>query len=287
MLEASSRQGWRRVRCRWNKLSRHGQSSYNLVHRETFKEISHAYQILSDKEQRQQYDRFGVDPSKAPAGGNPFGGGSSSFAGASPFGDSPFGGNPFGAGGNPFGSGSFSSQQSYDFSDMFGGGAGTNIDLSDLLRQMMGGAPTSGPPPTPQTYTRPVQCTLTDLMKGTTKKLRVTFDRHRSKTYTIHIKQGWKEGTKITFRGNPTMVFVVQQVPHPTLLREGDDLVYRQRIPHDASVIDIHVTLPDGEEWHKKLSTKSSLVRRGQRLTVPDKGMPTKGGRGNLLIEFL
>lgn len=57
---------------------------------EKFKEVSEAYDVLSDKTKKQNYDQFG-DPKGSPFGGrNPFGGG---------------GGNPFGGGG--------------DFADMF------------------------------------------------------------------------------------------------------------------------------------------------------------------------
>lgn len=41
---------------------------------EKFKEINEAYQILSNKEKRQQYDQFGTTFDQAGGGGNPFGG---------------------------------------------------------------------------------------------------------------------------------------------------------------------------------------------------------------------
>jgi DnaJ family protein A protein 2 len=58
-----------------------------------FKEISSAYEVLSDKEKRSRYDRFGEDGLKSDAvGGDPFDLFSNIFSGGSPFGR----GHPFG-----------------------------------------------------------------------------------------------------------------------------------------------------------------------------------------------
>ncbi len=67
-----------------------------------FKDIQHAYDVLSEPEKRQMYDRLGPDFERA--GGNPFGG-----RGAG-------GGNPFGGGGFQF-----------------------DGDLGDLFKQFTGG----------------------------------------------------------------------------------------------------------------------------------------------------
>lgn len=65
---------------------------------EKFKEISNAYQILSDPEKKKMYDQFGISDESEPPPNDPFGSGS-------PFGSgNPFSGHPFG-GGSPFGGG--------------------------------------------------------------------------------------------------------------------------------------------------------------------------------------
>ena len=81
---------------------------------EKFKEVTEAYEVLSDDKQRERYDQFGhagVDPNFQ--GGNPFGGG----------GQNPFGGFDFGDGSFHFSS---SSSQQIDpeelFDAFFGGG---------------------------------------------------------------------------------------------------------------------------------------------------------------------
>ena len=235
---------------------------------ETFKEISKAYEVLSDPEQKEVYDAYGE------AGINNYGATGGATAGPGSF--NPFGGaagsNPFGAFFSSPSSSSFSkNQQGFSFQS-FGNGGGTsgsssntyNIDLSEILNKMMGtgssssfqqqqqqqqqagGSTTTVPK---SSYTRKVTCSLEDLATGTTKKLKVKFKNGLEKVYTIDIKKGWKEGTKITFPGNqrnrlPTMVFVVQEVPHKFLRRDGNNLHYTCWISESQTKGGIVVKVP-------------------------------------------
>ncbi len=87
-----------------------------------FKEVNEAYQVLSNKEKRAQYDRFGQVFEGGQGGGNPFAGG---FSGAD------FNGFGFGQGGQP-GAG---------FNWNFGGGGERDInDIFETIFEQFGGS---------------------------------------------------------------------------------------------------------------------------------------------------
>jgi DnaJ family protein B protein 4 len=225
---------------------------------EDFKMISTAYEVLSDSSQRELYDSYGeagISPG-GPSAGN-FQAGSNPFAGAfgGPGGaDNPFhsfstspGGAP---GGQSFGANGFSFGSS--------GNDGVNIDLSEILQQMMGGGAGAyqqqqqqGPPrANKKRYTKTVRCTLEELAAGATKKLKVNFGNKAGlgeKVYPIHLKKGWKAGTKITFAGKnglPTMIFVVEESPHKYLRRRGNDLHFTCWISQSQSKGGIVLKIP-------------------------------------------
>ena len=264
---------------------------------ETFKEISKAYQTLSNPDERATYDQFGE---AGLAGGGP-NAGSYGFPGG---GNNPFGSSGGGGGGNPFQSffstssgGTPGSGQGFR-TESFSFGQDGNIDLSDLIRQMMGGQDQSAQfASAPQSYTRPGRCTLEDLAKGTTKKMKMTF-KGKEKLYTIEIKPGWKAGTKITFNSNskgiPTMIFEVEEIPHKFLQRKGNDLHFVCWLDKSQlkGGIQVAVPLPTGETYKRKIpkavDEESTAISDGEKLVIPQKGMPVKGGphRGDLVIEF-
>jgi DnaJ-class molecular chaperone len=170
----------------------------NKESEEKFKEVTKAYEVLSDPSKRQTYDQFGEAAFEQ---GGPYG-----SAGGGPFGG-------FGRQGGPFTYTYSSNGGNFDF--------GGFSDPFEIFEQFFGGA--AGPFGRAQARpTYSLEISFMEAVLGTTK--RVNLD---GKTQTIKIPAGVDNGSRIRFG---ELDILLEVTPDKKFKREGYDIVSNQEI---------------------------------------------------------
>lgn len=284
---------------------------------EKFKEISEAFEILSDPQKREIYDQYGLQAARqggpAFSAGGPGGSGGSYhfsnedafnifsqfFGGSSPFGgaghDGTFSFQSFG--GSP--GGGFTS-----FGGMPGGmGGGMPGGMpGGMGGGMPGGFRSASPPVQEETVQVNLPVSLEDLFIGKKKSFKVGVKDQRGvqekKQIDIQLKPGWKAGTKITYKnygdynpqtgGRKTLQFVIQEKPHPVFTRNGDDLECVIPLTFKESLLGFSKTIQtiDGR---KIPISRSSPVQPTETSRYPGQGMPlpkNPSKRGDLVVRY-
>jgi DnaJ-class molecular chaperone len=184
---------------------------------EKFKEVTKAYEVLSNEEKRKSYDQFGHAAFEQGAGQGPFGG-----AGG------PFGGQQGGGQYGPF-SYTYTSNSNGPGFD-FGGFS----DPFEIFEQFFGG----GGSPFGQRARRTVysiSITFQEAVHGTEKEVSIN-----NKKQTIKIPAGVDNGSRIRF---DEYDIVVEVIPDSKFGREGYDIVTEQSVSYSDAALGIELSV--------------------------------------------
>ena len=242
---------------------------------ERFSDVTRAYDLLSDKTKRAQFDRGEID-----ADGNPT--------------------MPFGAGGSGFGGGMGGGGGQRGFSGGFGGNEG--IDLEDLFGGIFGGAGGRSPggmggmgggrsraAPRGSNVAYRLAVPLTDAAER--KDQRITLSD--GSTIDLKLPAGVEDGTQMRLggKGEPgpggpgDALITIQIQPHAFFTQDGDDLRLDLPITLDEALNGAKVKAPTASG--AVMLTVPAGSSSGKVLRLKGKGMTRKDGtRGDQLITL-
>lgn len=237
---------------------------------ERFSDAARAYDLLSDKDKRAQFDRGEIDADGNPA--SPFGGGRG-FGGG-------FGGGGQGHSGHGFG-GADDADLGDIFEGLFGGRAGGGFGGRG------GGFGRNAPPPRGANTAYRLQVSFVDA--ATQAPQRITLND--GKTIDLKLPAGLEDGTQMRLKGKGEAgpggagdaLVTLHVGSHPFFTREGDDIRLELPITLDEAVNGAKVKAPtvDGAV----MLTVAPGTGSGKVLRLKGKGFSRKdGGRGDLLV---
>jgi DnaJ-class molecular chaperone len=243
-----------------------------------FKEISEAYEVLSEKEKRAKYDRYGhnwqyAEQAEAARQAGGFRQGPFTYS-YSTSGNNPDLEDLFGGGGADFGN---------IFGDLFGGG---RSGRTRVHYETMPG----------QDIEQPVTVSLEEAYAGTTRVLSMPGPEGSPRRIEVKIPAGVRDGSRVRVasEGAPSpfggpkgdLYLVVSISPHKTFEREGDDLHVRVPVPLHVAVLggEVEVPTPKGTKLALRLPAET---QNGRKFRLKGQGMPHLGGgsHGDLFAE--
>jgi DnaJ-class molecular chaperone len=227
---------------------------------EKFKEISEAYEVLTDPEKKKMYDQFG-DAAFSPGGGP----GARTWTWRS-------------------GEGAY---EGFDFS---GGGADQYGSFSDIFSELFGARrSTTRRPRSGEDLSYTMDIDFMEAVKGTSKTISLRTETG-TEQLAVSIPAGVNDGSRVRLRGKggpgiaggpPGDLYIVTRVrPHPFFSRKQDDIYVPVTITEAALGAQVTIPTADGPT---RLTIPEG-TQGGQRLRLRGKGAPhLKGsGRGDM-----
>ena len=240
---------------------------------ELFKEVTEAYEVLSDKEKRKLYDQFGhaaFDEGTGQggaygAGGQGFGSGAGGFGGFGGFGSGNFGGGGgFGSGFGGFGSGNFSGgagggNGSFHFNGNSGDGyqeyyyTGDNLD--DIFDGFFGGSRKGrSRSKDGEDVLAKVEVSFEEAALGADKVIRFRAPDGSEQSLQVHIPAGIDSGQKIRLKGKGmpgqngggagSLLLEVTVQSKPGFERKGMDIYTTVEVPFETAVLGGETIVP-------------------------------------------
>ncbi|ETV96704.1 hypothetical protein H310_10021 [Aphanomyces invadans] len=279
---------------------------------ELFKDITVAYEVLSDPEKRELYDRYGEEGLQQGGGGG--------HPGADIFSQMFGGGRPRG----PQRGEDLTHPLKVSLEDLYNG---KTVKLAVNRDVLCGGCAGRGGPEGAETtcgtcngrgmriqhrqiapgMVQQVQSVCADC-RGQGKSIResdrckvckgnkVTKER---KVLEVHIEKGMRNGQRITFKGEADqapglvagdIVFVVQEKEHAVFQRKGGNLIFEKKISLVEALTGFETIVEhlDGRHLHVK-SAPGDVIKPNQFKAIQGEGMPQHGNpyvKGQLVILF-
>ena len=252
-----------------------------------FKEINEAYEVIGDPEKRRKYDELGSNW-KAYEQAQRAGG-----AGAgSPFDTSPWNVNTRGA------QGGYRTMTPEEMQELFG----DEDPFSDFFRTFFSGGaePSSGRragrggsraprPRQGRNVEHPIDLSLDDAYKGTTRRLSLKHDGH-ARTIDVRIPAGVGEGSRVRVPGegeqgaggssSGDLYLRVHIAPDSRFERKGQDLHLSVRVPVTTAVLGGEAEVPNlgGKPLRLRIPPGT---QNGQVFRLKGHGMPITGKAGH------